>query len=102
MSLNGDWLTQINWIFKFFYAISEIYVAMSLAMSCEACDAEPWHKGVSGGRELSHGLLENVICEGVVLQGVVAHISFAFAPAGRCAALFFAEYFGEMARRHKA
>ena len=50
MSLNGDWLTQINWIFKFFYAISEIYVAMSLAMSCEACDAEPWHKGVSGGQ----------------------------------------------------
>ena len=57
---------------------------------------------VCGGLELSHGLLENVICDGVVLQGVVVHNSFAFAPAGRRAALFIAEYFGEMAQRPKA
>ena len=57
---------------------------------------------VCGGLELSHGLLENVICDGVVLQGVVAHNSFAFAPAGRRAALFIAECFGEMAQRPKA
>ena len=43
-------LTLINWIEENYLRHREICVALSLAMSYEACDAEPWHKGVSGGQ----------------------------------------------------
>ena len=50
-------LTLINWIEEIYLRHREICVALSLAMSYEACDAEPWYKGVSGGQTQRCGVV---------------------------------------------